>query len=217
MRYEFENLGLYKSILEAISFGKNTIKEIKDYIKVERTDLSPYLKNLIEVELIKRIVPIDQKINSRLGRYYINDNFIRFWFRYIYPNLSFIEEGIFDINNIKKDYNRYLRYVFEDIVKQFLIKSKLFKFTKIGKWWYKDKEIDLVAYNENTKDIYLIECKYSDNIDPKEILEDLKEKSEYINLDIKNKYYIIFVKSFKERIKEDKTYLFDLNNLENII
>jgi len=70
---------------------------------------------------------------------------------------------------------------------------------------------------KNTKDIYLIECKYSDNIDPKEILEDLKEKSEYINLDIGNKYYIIFAKSFKERIKKDKTYLFDLNNLEKYL
>jgi len=152
-----------------------------------------------------------------LGRYYINDNFIRFWFRYIYPNLSSIEEGIFDINDIKKDYNRYLGYVFEDIARQFLIKSKLFKFTKIGKWWYKDEEIDLVAYNENTEDIYLIECKYSDNVNPKEILEDLKEKSEYLNLDIGNKYYIIFAKSFKERIKEDNLYLFDLKDLENII
>jgi AAA+ ATPase superfamily predicted ATPase len=43
---------------------------------------------------------------------------------------------------------------------------------------------------KNTKDIYL-----------KEILEDLKEKSEYLNLDIRNKYYIILAKSFKERIK----------------
>ena len=127
--------------------------------------------------------------------------------------LSSIEEGIFDINDIKRDYNRYLGYVFEDIAKQFLIKSKLFKFTKIGKWWYKDKEIDLVAYNENTKDIYLIECKYSDNINPKEILKDLKEKSEYINLDIKNRSYIIFAKSFKERIKENNLYLFDLKDL----
>ena len=71
--------------------------------------------------------------------------------------------------------------------------------------------------NENTKDIYLIECKYSDNVNPKEILEDLKEKSEYLNLDIKNKYYIIFVKSFKEGIKEDNLYLFDLKDLENTL
>ena len=71
--------------------------------------------------------------------------------------------------------------------------------------------------NENTKDIYLIECKYSDNLNPKEILEDLKEKSEYLNLDIKNKYYIIFAKSFKERIKENNLYLSDLKDLENII
>ena len=48
-------------------------------------------------------------------------------------------------------------------------------------------------------------------------MKDLKEKSEYINLDIKNKYYIIFVKSFKERIKEDNLYLFDLKDLENIM
>ena len=71
--------------------------------------------------------------------------------------------------------------------------------------------------NENTKDIYLIECKYSDNVNPKEILENLKEKSEYINLDIKNKYYIIFAKSFKEKIKGDNLYLFDLKDLENIM
>ena len=73
------------------------------------------------------------------------------------------------------------------------------------------------TYNENTKDIYLIECKYSDNVNPKEILEDLKEKSEYLNLDIGNKYYIIFAKSFKERIKEDNLYLFDLKDLEKYL
>ncbi len=50
-----------------------------------------------------------------------------------------------------------------------------------------------------------------------EILEDLKEKSRYLNLDIKNRYYIIFAKSFKERIKEDNLYLFDLKDLENMI
>jgi len=48
---------------------------------------------------------------------------------------------------------------------------------------------------KNTKDIYLIECKYHDNINSKEILENLKEKSEYLNLDIKNKISII--KKFK--------------------
>jgi hypothetical protein len=74
----------------------------------------------------------------------------------------------------------------------------------------------LVAYNENTKDIYLIECKYSDNVNPEEILEDLKEKSGYINLDIRNKYYIIFAKSFRERIKGENLYLFDLKDLKNM-
>ncbi|AMD29663.1 hypothetical protein Nps_00905 [Candidatus Nanopusillus acidilobi] len=75
----------------------------------------------------------------------------------------------------------------------------------------------IIQIMKNTRDIYLIECKYSDNINPKEILENLKEKSEYLNLDIRNKYYIIFAKSFKERIKENNLYLFDLEDLENIM
>ncbi len=208
MRYEFEDVSTYKLILEAIAHQKTKLNEIKNYMNVKRTDISPYLRNLIEVGMIKREVPITENVRSRLGRYYISDNFLKFWFRYIYPNVSSIEEGIFDIDIIKGDYNRYLGYIFEDVVKQFLIKErdKIFKFSKIGKWWHKEREIDIVALNESTEEIMFIECKWQDlsakQVD--KILVELKEKSKFVrwNNDTRKEQFAIIVKYIKNKDKD---------------
>lgn len=218
MRYEFEDVSTYKLILEAIAYGKTKLNEIKDFIKVKRTDISPYLKNLLEVRMIERVVPITERENSRLGRYYLSDNFLKFWFRYIYPNLSSIEEEIFDITAIKKDYSSYLGHIFEDVAKQFLIKRRPFSFTKIGKWWYKDKEIDIVALNVQTKEILFVECKWKEKVDAEKILNELKEKSRYVQWHNgkRKEYFAIFVKSFREKFKEKNLMLFDLKDLERV-
>ena len=208
MRYEFEDVSTYKLILEAIAHQKTKLNEIKNYMNVKRTDISPYLRNLIEVGMIKREVPITENVRSRLGRYYISDNFLKFWFRYIYPNVSSIEEGIFDIDIIKGDYNRYSGYIFEDVVKQFLIKErdKIFKFSKIGKWWHKEREIDIVALNESTEEIMFIECKWQDlsakQVD--KILVELKEKSKFVrwNNDTRKEQFAIIVKHIKNKDKD---------------
>jgi AAA+ ATPase superfamily predicted ATPase len=218
MKYEFEDVSTYKLILEAIAFGKTKVNEIKDYIKVERTDISPYLRNLVEVKMIKRVVPITESEKSRLGRYYLSDNFLKFCFRYIHPNLSLIEEGVFDISTIKQDYNTYLGEVFEDVCKQFLIRNreKIFSFTKIGKWWYKDREIDIVALDEQSKQILFCECKWSENVDAEKILQELEKKAQHIewHKNERKQHYAIFAKSFGNKIKEENVFLFDLETIK---
>ncbi|MDT7891972.1 MAG: ATP-binding protein [Thermoproteota archaeon] len=221
MKYEFEDTSTYKLILEAIAFGKTKINEIKDYIGVKRTDITPYLKNLIEVKMVKRLVPITEKEKSRYGRYYISDNFLKFWFRYIYENLSSIEEGIFDVNTIKQNYNVYLGEVFEEVCRQFLIRNreKIFPFTKIGKWWYKDKEIDIVAFNEQSKEILFCECKWKEEVNAKEILQELKEKAQYVdwNKNERKEYYAIFAKNFKKKAEDKNVFHFELNDIEECL
>ncbi|MBU4087005.1 MAG: ATP-binding protein [Nanoarchaeota archaeon] len=219
MKLEFEDAGTYKLILQAVANGKTTINEIKDFIKVQRTDLSPYIKNLIEIGFIKREVSITENQKSRKGRYYLNDNFLKFWFRYIYSNLSSIEQGIFKLENIKKDYPSYLGYIFEDICKQRLIESKIFNFSKIGRWWHKDKEIDLVALDGEKEEILLGECKWQDNVSAEKIVKELEEKSKFVEWrnDKRKETFVIFAKSFKKKIKEidgRKVYCFDLESIE---
>jgi AAA+ ATPase superfamily predicted ATPase len=105
------------------------------------------------------------------------------------------------------------------VSKQFLIlkREKLFSFNKIGKCWYKDKEIDLIALNEQAKQILFAECKWRDKVDAAKVLEELKEKSQFVRWqnDKRKEYYAVFAKSVKEKIKEPNIFLFELKDLEN--
>ena len=202
MKLEFEDSSTYKLILNAIANGKNTINEIKDFIKVQRTDITPYLRNLIEVDFIKREVPVTENQKSRFGRYYLKDNFLKFWFRYIYPNLSSIEQGIFKVDSIKRDYSSYLGQIFEEVVKQSLTSFEFFEFSKMGRWWHKDKEIDIVALNEESKEALFGECKFQDNVDAEKIISKLKDKAQYVewNNEKRKENYAVFANSSKKKI-----------------
>ena len=227
MRYEFADVGTYKAILQAISFGKTKINEIKDFTGLKRTDITPYLRNLIEAGFVIKETPIFDKPKSKKGVYLLSDNFLTFWFRYIYPNISPIEEGIFDISLIKHDYKSYLGAIFEKICKEAiieLIKQKEIPwFTKIGKQWgrfskkKKTYEIDIVAVNEKTREILFAECKWRDNVDANKICRELLEKSRISKE--KKEYFCIFARNFKKKIEEfeeRRVYCFDLNDLERI-
>jgi len=222
MKLEFEDSSTYKLILNAIANGKNTINEIKDFIKVQRTDIIPYIRNLIEVDFIKREVPITENQKSRFGRYYLKDNFLKFWFKYIYPNLSSIEQGIFKVEGIKRDYPSYLGPIFEEVVKQSLTSFKFFNFSKMGRWWHKDKEIDVVALNEESKEVLFGECKFRDKINAEKIVSELKDKAHYVDWENekRNESYAVFAKSFKKKINEfegKKVYCFDLKDIEKML
>lgn len=222
MRYEFNKPGMYKLILEAIAFGKTKLNEIKNFIGSKRTDISPYLKNLMDVDMIFREVPITENINSRRGRYQIKDNFLRFWFRFIYPNLSTIEEGIFSTDLIKNQYSTYLGKIFEGVIKNFITRTKVIEFTKIGRWWWKENEIDLVAVNELTNEITLIECKWQDNVNASKIVCQLAEKAEQVRWKdyTRKEIYMVFAKSFYKRIStfnDKKVVCLDINDVDDMI
>ena len=89
-------------------------------------------------------------------------------------------------------------------------------FTKIGRWWHKDKEIDIVALNEKTKGILFAECKWQNKVNAEKILAELNEKSQYVqwNNQKRKEYYAIFAKSFKKKFKQKGIHLYDLKDLE---
>ncbi len=225
LRYEFTETRTYRRILEAIALGKTRPKEIRDFTGMRHSEITPYLRNLIETGLVVREVPITKKPNSKLGRYYVADNFLAFWFRFVYPNLSLIEEGIFDVSEIRQSYNHYLGPVFEKVAKQFLIElnkaGKLpFKFTKIGRWWRKSEEIDLVALNERDKKAIFVEAKWKElsRREARGILRDLERKAELVGLDGWEKSHGLVAKRVKEKeeLKAEGYIVWDLGDFEEI-
>ncbi len=222
MKYEFDEPIMYKKILEAIAYGNTTLGAIKDYIGVKHSDITPYLRNLIETEFVIKELPITESPKSKKGRYYIKDNFTAFYFKYIFPNLSAIEEGLFDVSEIKRDYNQYLGFVFEKIVMEFLIdlnkQGKLpFKFLNIGRWWKKGGEIDIICINKNEKKALFVEVKWGDlnTNDVNKILNDLKRKSDLVKLDEYEKYYAIVGRNIENKnTNRSNELIFDLRNFD---
>ena len=223
MKYEFTEISTYKKILEAIAHGKNTMKEIKDYLKMRHSDITPYIANLIEVGLVRKEIPITESPRSKKGRYYITDNFTRFWFRYIFPNLSGIEEGVFDIGLIKKDYDTYLGHIYERIAREFMVdlakKNALpVKPQKIGKWWHKGEEIDLVLINESEKKAMLAEVKWKDlsERDVYRIVSGLEKKADIIPLEGYEIFYCVIGRKIKDKGEVSKeTLVYDLKDIDS--
>lgn len=229
IKTELSNAMTYFNILKLIALGRTKAGEIADMLTIKITSID-YFLNILEkdLDLIKKEVPITEKKpeKSKKSMYLLKDNFFRFWFKYIYSNLSELEiENTKPVAmKIQKELNQFIGYSFEDIVKEIISQlndTEFLPFTlqKIGKWWHKDKEIDIVALNEEKKEILFGECKWKDKVNIENIFRELKEKSGLVkwNNGKRKEHYVIFARSFEKKIKEKNLFLFDLDDLEKIL
>ena len=92
-----------------------------------------------------------------------------------------------------------------------------FRFTKIGRWWHKEKEIDVVALNGEIKRTIFCECKWRGNVDAPKIVRDLRRKAGFVPVESEKEYYMVFAKSFGKRIEEEDVILYDLEDMERLL
>lgn len=201
VKNDLSEIGTYSSILYAIAKGNSKIGDIASFLDVKSSYLTRYLQKLVDMMIIAKQVPItDDPSKSKFGRYKIEDNYLKFWFAYIYPNMSQLNkhDTYSVLNQIRTTYSKqmvhpaYKNYIFELISnspEQFLT----FTPTKIGRWWNnKDKEIDIVAYNNS--EITFIDCKWRTKETASQSYEILKQKSRLFDT-VLNKNFIIFSKT----------------------
>ena len=223
LRMEFRDPKIYSSILTAISLGNRTLGKIINYCGFpNKTGIMPYLYNLEYLEYVEREIPVTEKPRSKKGLYFIKDYFFDFWFKFVRPNTSLLEQSADEvIKKIKEKFNLHVSYAFENICRELLFYIKPIKFTRVGKWWHKDREIDIVALNEKTKEILFGECKWQSKVNALKIAKELAEKAKEVQWYNKERKesFAIFAKSFSKRIEEfegKKVYCFDLRDLEKV-
>lgn len=154
-----KDYGIYFSILLAISSGRTSRSEIENAVGKE---IGGYLSRLEDhYEIIAKIRPIFEKSQHRNVRYAIKDNFLFFWFRFVFRYQYMIEIDAFDALRtvIERDYDTYSGIILERYFRQLFAESE--EFTRIGRWWDRKglNEIDIVAENELTKQLVLAEVK----------------------------------------------------------
>jgi len=167
----------YFSILSLIASSKTSRTDIESILE---KDIGGYLARLEkDYSIIKSVRPLLAKPNARVQKYFIEDNFLNFWFRFVYKYRNAIEIGNYKYVNdiVERDFNTYSSHFLE---KYFIEKLALTKqYSLIGNYWERrnKNEIDIVAINEKEKKVVIGEVKLnSANIN----LRQLKEKS--INL-----------------------------------
>lgn len=151
--------GTYFSILELIASGKTARSEIESILEIHT---GAYLAKLEgEYALIDRHKPINAKPGGRLQKYYIRDNFLNFWFRFIYRNLSAVETGNYAYLReiVERDYSTWSGRILERFFHELFAESG--KYNRIGSYWERGNknEIDLVAVNDLKKELVIAEIK----------------------------------------------------------
>lgn len=186
--------GNYFSVLSLIASGKSSRPQIESITEMDVGGFLDRLENTFQVIRKKR--PIFAKPNSRRVKYYIEDNFLSFWFRFIYKYKSALEISNFDYVKeiVLRDYNTYSGFILEKYFKTLLAEQN--KYGLIGSYWQRgyQNEIDIVAVNDLNKEILFAEVKRNaDKIN----LDLLEEKSQKLLSSFKD--YKVVYKSLSMR------------------
>ncbi|RQG89578.1 ATP-binding protein [Natrarchaeobius chitinivorans] len=229
LRTELRNPARYLSILEAVALGHTTPNEISGATGVDSGPLSKYLQTLRRLRLLDREVPVTaagQK--SKRSRYRVADEFLRFWFRYVEPNRSSIEEApsvVFE-GTIEPDLPTHVATTFEDIcteaVWELIRREELGPYSEVGRWWYGEDEIDIVGLAPADNRILLAECKWTSDPVGYGLVDDLREKAENVRWGPGNRSerFALFSRSgFVDGLAtklDDSWSLFELDDLEEI-
>ena len=174
LKSEFLTAVNYFSIIKAIADGNHKLGKIAGVLGQETSALTPYLSTLADLGIIEKKTPVTEKNpeKSRKGLYFILDNFIRFWFHYVYPYKGELELDNMQIvlDEIRKDFvEKFVAFAYEDICKNIfadLCRNGSISFvpSRIGSYWLNDfdgdTEIDVMAIDHQNKRIFAGECKY---------------------------------------------------------
>lgn len=150
---------VYFSILSLIAQGHNTRGDLEDILKKE---IGGYLTRLEDdYNVIHKAQPLFERSSRKNVHYEIHDNFLRFWFRFVFKYNYMLEIGAYDKLKeiITRDYETYSGLVLEEYFRQKLIESK--RYTHIGSWHDRrgENEIDIIAADELSKKVDFIEVK----------------------------------------------------------
>ena len=120
LQNEVTEIGSYFTLLKTIAAGNHKLGKIAAAMEIKQTSLSKYLKVLMELDILERQIPVtdENPEKSKKGLYFIKDNFIKFWFQFVYPNKGMLESGRDDFvyEKIRKNFiDNHVSFVYEDM------------------------------------------------------------------------------------------------------
>ncbi len=200
----------FNDILAVLSDGKFRLNEISNSSYSETSTTSNKLRDLMFIDIVSKKYPFGEK-NGKTTGYVINDNLIKFCYKFLHPYDTPITDSERDIalNRIMAGLPSYVGEIFERMCREYV--RYTMGYDVVDSWWGTDKttktleKIDIVAIKSDNPDTILFgECKCKNKKTDSSVVADLIRKSKLIKAE--NKKYVIF-----------SCYGFDNNMDENCI
>jgi AAA+ ATPase superfamily predicted ATPase len=157
LREELRDVAAYHGVLLALATGSAAHKDIAERSRTSERSLAYYLKQLEELGYVERRYPLTgQKPTVRSVRYVLRDPLLRFWFRFVFPNLTFVQR-----NGPSRTYRElvapeiesYFGSCYEALCREAL--PNLYRLERmsarfeVGQYWAKSAQIDVVGLRED--------------------------------------------------------------------
>ncbi|MGN0906573.1 MAG: ATP-binding protein [Bullifex sp.] len=218
LKQELREPAVYNSILEAIATGASRLNEIATAIHEDVTKCSKYLGVLQTLRLVKKSVPCTEDGTSKRSIYGIADNFLTFWFRFLFRNRSYYEllgpEEAARMIMEPKSFSAYFGFVFENICLEYMIrmaKRRRLPFIpySYGKWWGNNPErkcqddIDILMTDMTKSRVIICECKYREDAFGKDEMETMLQRASIFPNADEVSYYAFSKGGFTDYVKDN--------------
>lgn len=223
---ELRSIQEYQSILQAIHSGSTRLSDIDVQSRIQDTaKTSKYINKLVEIEMIEKEQRFGDSSASKKSLYRIKNNFIAFYYRFIWKNQSArVIMDAYDFYDyfIAPSLDEYVSVRFESLCCQFLIRE--FKHRNkipllgLGRYWYNDrkqqKDIEIDCCITTPKGVYIYECKWTNSPIDQRIMNDLIVKGTEVHA----VRYGAFSKSGYHPSLSNHTYdLITIDDLYNVV
>ncbi|MFB6159437.1 MAG: ATP-binding protein [Candidatus Nanohalobium sp.] len=221
LRMELDEVNRYFAALKSMARGNRSRNEIVNDTGIEQSSAGYYLNRLEKLHIIQRDHPVtEDPRKSRKTRYRIRDRFFKFWFRFVYGQTTrydlYGENAYKDF--IEPEIADFTSETFEYLCQEASVNlhSDL-KFRKIGRWWRKGREIDVIGLTNSDK-ILVGEAKFTSSPLGYNTLSKLEGDAANLNIDKEKRYALFSRNGFKESVKEaagerEDLYLHDLGDI----
>ncbi|MEW5986257.1 MAG: DUF234 domain-containing protein [Chloroflexota bacterium] len=141
------------------------------------------------MHLIERRVPatlpLEQRATSRYSRYHLADPYLRFYFRFIAPNITLVEQELTVVlwQRMAEQFRAFVGLTaFEELCRAWVLAQARagrlpFLPEIVGSHWSAVAQVDVVALNWQEKQILLGECKWGGGLVGRAVVRDLVNKA----------------------------------------
>ncbi len=210
----------YLAILSAVARGRRRPGEVASELSLPLNVVSKYLYVLEHaLGLVTKEYPLGMEGKPRSARYEVADNFFKFWLAEVWPRRHLLQPPLHTraVRAVLESLERYASRAWEQVALQHMMlraSTGSMRFTRIGRWWYRSVEVDIVALDEESGTAYFVECKWSRDPVSRRDLEELAKKAKLFPHKAREAKFIFYARSGASFTPPSNTEIITLEDVE---